>query len=65
MKALLELRKNCDSINENLAQKNIIPYEINKYNDFITNNYGGEAGLKSYLKNEEWIFNCQIKSFIE
>ncbi|MFN8254720.1 MAG: hypothetical protein U0W24_03470 [Bacteroidales bacterium] len=48
---LLSKKQTCDSLNKNLASQ-INSYDINKYRDFFTNNYGGEVGLKDYLTKE-------------
>jgi hypothetical protein len=58
---LINIKDICDSSNQNFSQK-INPYDINKYFDFFSRTYGGEAGLKNYLKNDLVFLKSQLKS---
>ncbi|NJO92056.1 MAG: hypothetical protein HC831_26090 [Chloroflexia bacterium] len=50
----------CDSLNKNIVS-NLNSYDLNKYNEFFTNKYGGEAGLKNYSNNEAGLLNKQLE----
>jgi hypothetical protein len=57
---LINKKLACDSLNKNIVS-NINAYDLNKYNDFFTNKYGGEAGLKNYSNNESELLNKQLE----
>ncbi len=57
---LIKSKELCDSLNLYLNSQ-INPYDINKYNDFFASNYGGEPGLKNYLKNESVFLQSRLK----
>jgi hypothetical protein len=59
--SLLYSKKQADSLNNKLSTS-INTYDINKYSDFFNTNYGGETGLKNYLKNESVFLQTQLKS---
>lgn len=60
---LINKKKVCDSLNQNFIS-NLTTYELQKYSDFFTNNYGGESGLKNYSNNEKSLLKSTLdKSF--
>jgi hypothetical protein len=59
--SVLNSKKKCDSLNQDIVSS-VNAYEINKYNDFFTSKYGGDAGLKNYLKNESGFLSLQLKN---
>ncbi len=61
---IINEKQQCDSLNKNIV-KNIDAYDLNKYNDFFTNKYGGEAGLKNYSNNETKLLNKQLESSLD
>jgi len=61
---LVSKKQHCDSLNENII-KNVNPYDLNKYNEFFTIKYGGEAGLKNYSRNESNLLNKKLNESLE
>jgi hypothetical protein len=59
--SVLNSKKKCDSLNKDISSS-LNVYEINKYNDFVNSKYGGDAGLKNYLKNELSFLSSQLKN---
>lgn len=60
---LLNKKLACDSLNQ-IFIRSVNPYDLNKYNEFFTTKYGGEAGLKTYSKNETNLLEANLeKSF--
>ncbi len=57
---LVNKKLSSDSLNKNIVN-NINSYDLNKYNEFFTNKYGGEAGLKNYSNNESELLNKQLE----
>ena len=59
--SLVEKKNKCDSLNNNFTSK-INSYDLNKYQDFFNNVYGGEAGLTSYSKFEKLLTNQTVNN---
>ncbi len=51
----------CDSLNDFYFNQ-INSYDLNKYNDFFTDNYGGVEGLKNYSTNEKSFLNQSLSA---
>ena len=63
---LVQKKNYCDSLGTSF-QKLINTDDLNKYKEFFTNIYGGEAGIKNYCNNEKLlttkIINNSINNF--
>ena len=58
---IIKEKEPVDSLRADLEKK-IKPSEINKYQQFFTNNYGGENGLKAYTKTEKKLLNNTVSN---
>ncbi len=59
--SLIDKKNYCDSLNNSFSNR-INSYDLNKYKDFFTNIYGGEAGLNNYCKFEKLFTNQTLNN---
>jgi hypothetical protein len=58
---IIQKKEECDSMNTQLLN-HISTYEINKYSDYFSKNYGGEQGFRNYLKNETSLYHSKLNT---
>lgn len=56
---LVKSKKLADSLNADFLTR-IVSYEVNKYKQFLEDNYGGESGLKDYNQNESVVLKSEL-----